>query len=215
MNTCCFCGSDIIFRYVQGKCVPIHLGGVWCEKYRGKYTDSQNNNSDAFQSEDMCRPTTCPECGGEVFFIRHNDGSVWIDELGWPWPKHACMESNKEPPWYLYFKRSEPASTDGALFTGRIVESYWKSRSEDEPAMIILAIDGGKLGRAVLATEATTTTDYLRGKMVIVNFQTRTITVSTYDKKPILVASVDPKTVGLPSGWATVVGKNCIDVHNE
>jgi hypothetical protein len=23
--------------------------------------------------------------------VRHNGGSVWFDELGWPWPKHGCF----------------------------------------------------------------------------------------------------------------------------
>jgi len=27
----------------------------------------------------------------QVFFVRHNGGSVWFDDLGPPWPKHACF----------------------------------------------------------------------------------------------------------------------------
>jgi hypothetical protein len=34
-------------------------------------------------------------CQQQVFFVRHNGGSVWFDELGWPWPKHACFD---DPP---------------------------------------------------------------------------------------------------------------------
>jgi hypothetical protein len=41
---------------------------------------------------DYCHPTTCPECGAQVFFVRHNGGSVWLDALGWPWPKHGCFD---------------------------------------------------------------------------------------------------------------------------
>lgn len=34
----------------------------------------------------------CPICGVSVFFIRpQGGGSVWLDELGPPWPKHPCM----------------------------------------------------------------------------------------------------------------------------
>ena len=29
--------------------------------------------------EDFCRPTRCPECDADVFFVRHNGGSVWLD----------------------------------------------------------------------------------------------------------------------------------------
>jgi hypothetical protein len=43
--------------------------------------------------KDVCYPTKCPIKGCEpVWFIRHNGGSVWVDELGWPWTKHACFD---------------------------------------------------------------------------------------------------------------------------
>ena len=42
--------------------------------------------------QDFTRSTRCPKCGQDVFFIRHNGGSVWVDELGWPWPKHGCFD---------------------------------------------------------------------------------------------------------------------------
>jgi hypothetical protein len=46
-------------------------------------------------AEDFCRTTNCPHCGADVFFIRHNGGSVWVDELGWPWPKHGCFDEGE------------------------------------------------------------------------------------------------------------------------
>lgn len=30
-----------------------------------------------------------------MFFVRHNGGSVWFDELGWPWPVHPCFADAK------------------------------------------------------------------------------------------------------------------------
>lgn len=37
----------------------------------------------------------CPVCGDSVFFYRSPSGGVvFFDELGPPWPKHPCMESN-------------------------------------------------------------------------------------------------------------------------
>lgn len=45
--------------------------------------------------EDFCRPTRCPICGESVFFVRHNGGSVWFDELGEPWPKHGCFADDR------------------------------------------------------------------------------------------------------------------------
>jgi hypothetical protein len=45
--------------------------------------------------EDFCRSTKCPQCGAEVYFVRHNGGSVWFDALGWPWPKHECFDDDR------------------------------------------------------------------------------------------------------------------------
>jgi len=45
---------------------------------------------------DTCRPTKCPRCGDSVFFVRHNGGSVWFDELGPPWPKHGCFDEYRK-----------------------------------------------------------------------------------------------------------------------
>ena len=40
----------------------------------------------------VCNPTTCPICKSQVFFVRHNGGSVLVRRPGPPWPKHACFE---------------------------------------------------------------------------------------------------------------------------
>jgi len=44
------------------------------------------------RDDDFCHPTSCPRCGAPVYFVRHNGGSVWLDELGYPWPKHPCFD---------------------------------------------------------------------------------------------------------------------------
>ena len=46
---------------------------------------------------DTCHKTPCPYCGKIVYFVRHNNGSVWFDELGQPWDKHPCFLTNPEP----------------------------------------------------------------------------------------------------------------------
>jgi len=51
-----------------------------------------------WRERDFTSPSRCPECGKDVFFIRHNGGSVWVDPpLGWPWPKHPCFDKPNEP----------------------------------------------------------------------------------------------------------------------
>jgi hypothetical protein len=98
MATCNNCGQEIEFRYIDGRCVPIHSDGGW---HCGSWSNESSSGVSPYSStprvrewklNDFCRPTICPECGGKVFFIRHNGGSVWVDELGWPWPKHGCFD---------------------------------------------------------------------------------------------------------------------------
>lgn len=48
-----------------------------------------------YRDDDYCRSTTCPKCGATVYFVRHNGGSVWFDDLGHPWPKHACFDDDR------------------------------------------------------------------------------------------------------------------------
>lgn len=101
MSTCDKCGEEIEFRYVGGVVRPIHVHGGWCSaetSSNGYYSNPTRPPAkyriSQYTSEDMCRRTLCPMCGQSVFFVRHNGGSVWFDELGYPWPKHACFNND-------------------------------------------------------------------------------------------------------------------------
>ncbi len=48
----------------------------------------------AYRDDEYTRPTNCPICGAQVYFIRHNGGSAWFDDLGVPWPKHGCFDDD-------------------------------------------------------------------------------------------------------------------------
>lgn len=91
MPNCYSCGARVEIRNVGGIVTPIHE--------RGRCTASDSGLSDprwcptSFQ-EDFCRPTSCTYCGQRIFFIRHNGGSVWIEKLEWPWPKHMHYYRN-------------------------------------------------------------------------------------------------------------------------
>jgi hypothetical protein len=84
VETCWHCGGDIEIRYVNGVRTPIHLSGG-CSGLSGLEHASSSSYAD-----DFCRRITCAYCGERIFFVRHNGGSVWFDELGWPWDKHPC-----------------------------------------------------------------------------------------------------------------------------
>lgn len=99
MSICSRCGNPIEFRYVGGRCIPMHsLGG--CVGFGNSKIDDYSGFK---KSEDStCFSTSCPECNDEVYFIRHNGGSVWVDApLGPPWSKHICMHQPK-----LEFKKT-------------------------------------------------------------------------------------------------------------
>lgn len=81
MSKCRHCGEEIHFRHIDGKCVPIHPSG-FCEKRIFSESDRKS-----------ARQTSCPMCKKEVWFVEHNGGKVYFDELGDPWPKHGCMDT--------------------------------------------------------------------------------------------------------------------------
>jgi hypothetical protein len=87
MVPCNLCGELIEIRWVNGRRTPIH-GFRACGGARGGV--SQRRRFEV--TESTCRLTRCEHCKRDVFFIRHNGGSVWLDPpLGYPWIKHACM----------------------------------------------------------------------------------------------------------------------------
>ena len=90
MPICSRCGGEIEFRYIDGRCIPLHFSGGCGGSARSAVYDYAGYRR---SKESSCFQTRCPECGRKVFFIRHNGGSVWIDPpLGPPWYKHGCMD---------------------------------------------------------------------------------------------------------------------------
>jgi hypothetical protein len=82
MSACRKCGLEITFRWMDGIVRPFHAYGMPCGE-RSPYSDETVKSSVR---------TLCPECQKMVYLVRHNGGSVWLDELGWPWPKHGCFD---------------------------------------------------------------------------------------------------------------------------
>ena len=86
MSTCRNCGEEITFRYIEGRCVPLHPYGSPCGERLPYSGDSLKRSVH----------TRCPQCQKMVFLVHHNGGKVWLDELGWPWPKHGCFDSDAD-----------------------------------------------------------------------------------------------------------------------
>ncbi len=170
-------------------------------------------------SNDYCAPSICPECGDDVFFIRHNDGSVWVDSLGWPWPKHPCMDTQEsrenEPTWFRYFKEKTNSENSenfdknaiqnnykGKLFNGIVVWSMWQSGKDGKSSRILLAIDGGRIGKVCIAIKGNTTASYFDGKIIIVDFNTGLILSSSHDLCEVVEFNIDPEILGFENDWA-------------
>jgi hypothetical protein len=89
----------------------------------------------SWDCDDFCCPTKCPICGDAVFFVRHNGGSVWFDDLGRPWPKHACFDDGYYGARLRKTLREESRNTANPVF-GVIIETE--------------IIEPGKSGRIVV-----------------------------------------------------------------
>lgn len=210
MEICWLCGEEIEFRYIDGKCTPIHLSGGWCQGSQrfsghsedhyspsiGYRYDSPSINKYCF--EDICHPTKCPRCGEDVFFIRHNGGSVWVDSLGWPWPKHSCFENDAMPSWVQYFMKQSQLEESVNLLFGFIIKAKWLPRNRQQPCRIIVAIESHAGKRQFLATNGTNTADYLLGRAAMVDLENRRLITSNHEVRPILPIAVRPEEFDLP-----------------
>lgn len=82
-KSCRFCSGEIIFRSIKGNTVPIHQRDYNCVTQQRAGQPS------------LCFLSKCPRCQQPVYFVRHNGGTVWFDELGKPWDKHPCFASQE------------------------------------------------------------------------------------------------------------------------
>jgi hypothetical protein len=75
---CTECGETVEIRYYKGRVIPF---GCKCHQ-------RSNRSPRSFR-------TTCPICGSSTYLIRHNGGTIWLDEIGPPWPIHGCFLDHK------------------------------------------------------------------------------------------------------------------------
>lgn len=98
------------------------------------------NDSWQYRDDDYCRPTTCPVCGGAVYFVRHNGGSVWFDELGPPWDKHGCFDDDSGGRTLRTQLRS--SSRSGAALVFGVVLEIKRSLGSDSGWIVARCSDG-------------------------------------------------------------------------
>jgi len=110
-------------------------GWCWGRGNSGRSSATRGMSASSSQSEtlvgrttswgnedDCCFLTTCRLCGGAVYFVRHNGGSVLFDSLGPPWPKHHCIPDDPVGK-KLRTRLTEPLITTRVLLVGVCVET--------------------------------------------------------------------------------------------
>ena len=130
VSQCNVCGGKIEFRYVDGRRVPIHLGGG-CG---GRLVERTTRNAmKAVPEPVICSMFTyssfvvpnarCPVCGKHVFFYQSpHGGRVYFDEMMPPWPKHPCTDSSLK---HTIRSLDEPLTVDSKVSNSRQDEG-WK-----------------------------------------------------------------------------------------
>jgi len=94
-----------------------------------------------------------------VFFVRHNGGSVWFDQLGRPWPKHECFDED------LYGIQLRRLLTSPDQVFGVIIET--ETTRPGEAGRIMVRCCDGTLINEEFPTSANTS--LFLGRLVIVD----------------------------------------------
>jgi hypothetical protein len=93
--------------------------------------------------KDVCYPTKCPVKGCQpVWFIRHNGGSVWLDKLGWPWPKHGCIYETSDDDAYAFVTALANKQESPTHFHLGLLNSMSDISSQQGPKLQIGSLDG-------------------------------------------------------------------------
>ena len=75
-----------------------------------------------------------------MFFVRHNGGSVWFDELGHPWPKHECFDEDRYGIQLRRLLTEHLTTTSGQVF-GVVIETE-TTRPGEGGRIVVRCCDG-------------------------------------------------------------------------
>jgi hypothetical protein len=165
-----------------------HLGGGggWSGDYTTPTIESFSYREGALTTyrfeSDFCCPTNCPKCGAEVFFIRHNGGSVWVDPpLGWPWPKHGCFDDSSSTTGYRFIAdlRDRYEEVDVKPKLGRVIKRIYQYSFH---IYLIATHDGRLCALRAKRSERTVFTD-----LVSIRHTDDSIFLEDSRNKPVLV----------------------------
>jgi len=90
---------------------------------------------------------------------------------------------------------------------GLITHAVWAHEADGKPVRVLLGIDFGVDGKACLATAATNTTTYLRGRLAVLDLENDAFFTSNHERRRILDVEVEPWELGLGTEWKSIRGK--------
>lgn len=153
MKFCRICGGEVKSAYFNGCWSQLpHT----CTLPKTSPREIAEQRPEAEIRESFCRPTVCRRCGASVYFVEHNGGKVVFDQLGWPWPKHPCFDSES-------FQSSKFSNLDKSFRIGIVTSMI--IASEESNRMTVLLEDNQEV--AYLVSPAYPTVR-LAGKLIIV-----------------------------------------------
>ena len=100
-----------MWRTIGGERIPL---GCDC-------ADGGSTSIPSAEKDGYTREVFCPKCDCKVYFVRHNSGSVWLDSLGDPWPKHPCFDDQGSTEGLGNFFRARMANIPGMITDASLV----------------------------------------------------------------------------------------------
>ncbi|MDR1915745.1 MAG: GreA/GreB family elongation factor [Synergistaceae bacterium] len=158
------------------------------EKFEKSFSEPIKPDKKTVYSDDgeddqrSCIRITCPKCGERIYLVKHNGGTLYCDELGNGWPKHACYDYGRAAP-----KKHSAENRKLLSFRGHDNDQAKAVKIGDTVQFLILESDGrniertlvetitqskkdqtlskdSPIGRAILGRKAGETIEYVSGK---------------------------------------------------
>lgn len=220
MRVCHKCGGEIEFRYdySAGRGIPIHLSGACSSGFSdGGYSEARRPENYLWGTqESYAAPTECPHCRSPVFFVRHNGGCVWLNDLGWPWPKHECFLKTPEPSWASFLREKQSPSNGVAPTVAVGLEGSQKAQTDKYFVGVVvaakllqsgsatytgLAVEGAKKRRMCVAVVRDRAPASYLDCLVVINITNFTLSSTNHRHVDLITLPVKPSDLGLPPGW--------------
>jgi hypothetical protein len=135
---------------MNGTVRPIHVNSGWCSG--GLKGDSGSAGTGFENVKSYLDPNAhCPVCGDSVFFYRSpNNGRVFFDDLGWPWPKHACTDKYKGEDDEIKRNVSSRFKFNFRTIEGKLLDVYVVDQFIERADGLLIRLKSAERGQRIL-----------------------------------------------------------------